>query len=348
MTAERFWANWLVWFLFLGGIGLGSLFIVALQHLTDARWSVPVRRVPERLGSLVLPAVPLGLIALFSLPVLYPWVDGHLQGGKAGWLNIPFFSVRVAVCLGLWAVSYWVLTGTSTRQDRTKDPRASLRLRRFAPVFMILFGLTLTLAAFDWISSLEPHWYSDIFGVYLFAGVFLSALAATALGVIYLMERGRLPGVRFDHLYNLGSFLFAFTVFWSYIGFAQYMLMWYANLPEEVFWYNQRIEGPWLGLSLVLAVLHFVIPFIALVSRDAKGSPARLKWVAVMVLAAHLLDLFWLIFPVLGPPAFSWPEVVFALVFVAGGLLWVRRSMSRGEDMPVGDPFLEEGLAFRL
>jgi hypothetical protein len=313
----RFWANWVLWLTFLISIGLGSLFLVALEHLVAARWSVPIRRVAERLSGLVLLAAPVALVALFALPVLYPWARPEaahhpLIAAKAAWLNVPFFALRVIACLALWALSFRILAGGSIRQDTTKDPAFTLRARRFAPAFMALFALTITLVAFDWISSLEPEWYSD-------------------------------------NLYNLGGFMFAWTVFWSYIGFAQYMLMWYGNMPEEVFWYKQRIQGPWLGVVALLAVVHFVLPFFALIPRESKGDPRRLRWVAFLMLGAHFLDLYWLIFPVLGEtPLLSWPEISFGLLFIGAGLLWIRRAMAIGEDMPVGDPFLREGLEFRL
>jgi hypothetical protein len=354
VSPERFWANWLLWFLFVLTIGLGSLFIVALGHLVGARWSVPIRRAPERLSGLVVLAAPMALIALLSLPVLYPWArpEGALHpaiAGKAPWLNVPFFAIRVVVCFALWGLAYRILVGGSMKQDQTKDPAFSVRARRFAPAFMVIFALTITLVAFDWISSLEPEWYSDIFGVYLFAGTFLAGLGASALVVIYLVEHGRLPGVTNDHLYNLGGFMFAFTVFWSYIGFAQYLLMWYGNMPEEIFWYKQRIEGPWLNVVLLLAVVHFLVPFFALVPRGRKGDPRGLRWVAVLVLAAHFLDLYWLVLPVVGTsPPLSWPEISFALCFLGLTLLWVDRAMRSGADMPVGDPLLQEGLEFRL
>lgn len=354
MSWERFWANWLLWFLFVLSIGLGSLFIVALEHLVGAKWSVPIRRAAERLGGLVLLAIPLGLVALLSLPSLYPWArpeaaDDPLLVAKAPWLNMPFFSLRVLVCIVLWAVSHWILVGGSLKQDRTRDPRATQRARRFAPVYMIIFALTVTLVSFDWLSSLEPEWYSDVFGVYLFAGMFLSGLAATTLVVLHLMARGRLPGVGPHHLYNLGGFLFAFTVFWSYIGFAQYLLMWYANLPEEIVWYQKRIDGPWAWVVLLLALIHFVVPFFALIPSAAKRDPRRLRWVAALVLFSHWLDLYWLIFPVLGVgPLLGWPELVFVVGGSGLGLWWLGRRLRCGEDMPVGDPFLEEGLAFHL
>lgn len=354
LPAERFWANWLLWFLVLFTVALGSLFLVALEHLVSARWSVPIRRVPERLATLLIPTAPLALVALAALPVLYPGVrpealHNKILAGKAAWLSLPFFSLRVVLSLVLVLGGLALLVGGSFRQDRTKDPRFTVKARRFAPVFMGIFALVTTLVAFDWVGGLTPEWYSDIFGVYLFAGAFLGGLAATALGVTHLRDQGRLEGVRRDHLYNLGGFLFAFTVFWSYIGFAQYMLMWYANLPDEVVYYQVRLAGAWHGITIALALLHFVIPFFALVTRDAKADPARLRRVAYLMLFAHVLDLYWLIFPVLpGGPAFGWPELSFALMFLGGAVLWVKAAFRRGEDLPVGDPLLKEGLEFHL
>lgn len=351
---ERFWANWILWFLFLLTTGLGCLFLVALEHTVGARWSIPLRRVPERLSGLVLLMAPAALIALFSLPVLYPWTDPEtlknpIVGGKAAWLNTPFFSLRVVACLVLWLIAYRVFVSGSMRQDRDRDPAYNLRARRFAPIFMAIMGITITLVAFDWISSMEPEWYSDIFGVYIFSGSFLAGLAATTLAVLYLKNGGRIPAVGPDHIYNLGGFLFAFTVFWSYIGFAQYMLMWYANMPEEVFWYKDRLQGAWGPLLLALAALHFLIPFFLLIPREAKSNPRFLLWVATLMLVSHWLDLYWMIFPVLGHgPLFGWPEISFALLFLSASAWWIRRSMARGEDMPIGDPLLQEGLEFRL
>jgi hypothetical protein len=352
--AQRFWANWLVWSLYLATLVLGSLFIVALEHLVGARWSVPLRRVPERLAGLVVLAAPAAVVLLLAVPVLYPWARPEallnpVIAAKSGWLNVPFFAGRVLACVTVWLLSWKVLVGGSLRQDETGDPNFNVRARRFAPVYMVLFGLTITVVAFDWVSSLDPEWYSDIIGVYLFGGAFLTGLAASVLLALYLIDRGRLDGVRFDHLYNLGGFMFAFTVFWSYIAFAQYLLMWYANMPEEVFWYKDRLDGAWLPVLLALAALRFLVPFFALLPRDVKGAMRRLRWVSVLVLMAQFLDLYWLVFPVLGKtPLFSWPELSFALLFVGAGGLWLLRSLRRGADMPVGDPFLKEGLAFRL
>ena len=351
---QRFWANWVMWFVLVFTMGLGALFIAALEHLVNAKWSVPIRRIPERIATLLLPAIPIGLIALGALPVLYPGTRPEaahhpILAGKAFWLSIPFFSVRTLIAFALVLVGLTVLVGGSLKQDTTRDPAFNIRARKFAPGFMAIFALVITVVAFDWVSGLTPEWYSDIFGVYIFAGAFLSGLAATALSVLYLQGQDRLSGVRGDHLYNLGGFLFAFTVFWSYIGFAQYMLMWYANMPDEVIYYKVRLAGMWRYITIALGAMHFILPFFVLVTRDAKQDPRRLRRVAFLMLAAHVLDIYWLIFPILGgKPLLGWPELSFALFFIGGILLWLRAAMEKGEDMPVGDPFLREGLEFRL
>jgi hypothetical protein len=351
IARERFWANWVLWQVLLVTVALGALFLVALEHLVGARWSVPIRRVPERVAGLLWLAAPATLVALFSLPVLFHRWSGAeaaqdpVVSGKAAWLNIPFFSVRVLLCLAAWLVSYAVLVRGSLRQDATRDARFNLRARRFAPAFMVAFAITVTLVAFDWIASIEPAWYSDVFGVYLFAGSFLAGLAATTLAVLRQKGVGRLARITGGHVYNLGALMFAFTVFWGYIGFAQFMLMWYADLPEEVFWYRERTLGSWLGVVLVLVVARFFVPFFALITADAKSDPVRLRWVAVLMLFGHWVDLYWLVFPSLGGAvAVSWPEIAFALLFGGAAVVWLRRALDRGEAMPVGDPFLPEAL----
>ena len=351
---ERFWGNWLLWTLFLLTIGLGCLFIVGLEHVVGAKWSVPIRRIPERLSGLVLLMSPALLLALLSLQYIYPWtrpenLQDPVLAGKAVWLNVPFFIIRLFICLALWLVSYRILVTGSFRQDCRRDFRFNIRARRMAPLFMAIFGITITVVAFDWISSLEPTWYSDILGVYLFAGTFLAALSATSLLLIHQLVYRKLPGVGPDHVYNLGGFIFAFTVFWGYIGFAQYLLMWYANLPEEVVWYRERLEGLWLVIVLVIVTFHFLVPFLALLPRDAKSSLRRLGWVSMLMLTAHWLDLYWMIMPALGQsPQFGWMELSFTLFFISLTLMWIRRALAQGADMPIGDPFLREGLEFRL
>ncbi|MDE3054178.1 MAG: hypothetical protein KGL38_03215 [Gemmatimonadota bacterium] len=351
---ERFWADWLIGFVILVCVALGALFIVALQHITGATWSVPLRRVPERLAALTPWIVPVALVALLSLPVLFSWTQPGAAADpvlalKTSWLNYPFFIARLAVCVAVWVWSYRVLVTGSVRQDRTRDPRATVTMRRYSPVFMILLALTLTAFAFDWVSSLQASWYSDIFGVYLFAGAVTSSIAATALLTIYLMRRGRLAGVTGDHLYNLGGLLFGFTIFWGYIAFSQYLLQWYADMPGEVFWFRERTTGAMAGVFALLGIGHFAVPFLGLITRNSKKSWKRLCWVSVWVLFMEIVDVFWLVSPIQGHGLhLGWPEAAFAAFFLAGGLLVVTRALRMGEDTPVGDPFLADGLHFHL
>ncbi|MDE2491851.1 MAG: quinol:cytochrome C oxidoreductase [Elusimicrobia bacterium] len=352
--APRFWANWLVWFVILACVALGTLFLVALQHITGSLWSVPLRRVPERIAALTPWLVPIAAVALFSLPAVFSWTQPGADKItplvlKSAWLNYPFFILRLAACLAIWVLSYRLLITRSLRQDETKDPKVTVSIRRFAPAFMILLALTITVFAFDWVSSLEAAWYSDMFGVYLFAGAVTSAVAATTLGVIYLHRRGRLPGVTDDHLYNLGGLMFGFTIFWGYIAFSQYLLQWYANLPEEVFWFQQRTSGKMEGVFILLMAGHFFVPFLGLMTRSDKKNWRRLRGIAIWVLLMEFVDVFWLISPIQGRGLhLSWPEAAFALFFLSAGLLVILRAMNRGEDMPVGDPFLADGLKFHL
>lgn len=353
-SPERFFMNWILWFLVILTVSLGALFMVALEHVVASVWSVPLRRVPERLASLLFLAIPMGLVALFAVPKLYPgtFPEAHsdaVLAGKAFWLSFPFFTVRVVLCFALWLLFYALLVRGSFRQDATRDAAFTVKARRLAPLFMMVFAVTLTVVSFDWISGLQPKWYSDIFGVYLFAGTFLAGVAATAVAAIYLYDRGRLEGVKGDHLYNLGGLLFAFTIFWAYIAFAQYLLMWYADMPEEVFWFKPRTHGGWLAVFIVLFLVRYAVPFFALISRTYKSNPKRLRFMAVWMLCGHVIDLYWLIFPVLGSKVtLGWQEAAFALFFASLAVIWARRAMAQGKDMPVGDPFFEAGLEFRL
>lgn len=312
-----------------------------------------MRRVPERIASLVPLSILLLLVAILGVPALFPWTrpeaaHNPILVAKSPWLNFPFFVIRAAVCALAWILFYRFYVRGSLKQDSDKDPSFTVRARRLAPPFVVVFFFSLTIVAFDWISSLEPEWYSDMFGVYLFAGTFISGIAAMTLGVLFLIRRGRLPEVGSKHYYNLGTLGLAFTVFYAYIGFAQYMLIWYADLPEEVVWFKHRIEGPWQPIALLLPLLHFFIPFFLLIGSAGKSKPKVMRIAALSILVGHFVDLYWLIFPIFGAPQFSWPEVSMACLFLGLGFLQLRRAMGRGADMPVGDPLLAKGLEWQL
>ncbi len=361
---SRIGHGYLLGFAFVWTIVLGSLFFVALQHITRSVWSVTMRRVAEMFAS------PMLLLAAFFVPVvvfgvlhhsfgIFEWMDPeHVRGdavlqGKAPYLNYRFWLLRAAVFFGLWVVFGAFFVRQSLKQDAGEsDPSTSRRLRKWSGPFLILFAFTVTFASFDWIMSLDAHWYSTIYGVYVFSGMTLAGLAAITLGVIYFRKRGWIdPSLLTpDHLYSLGGLLFAFTCFWAYIAFSQFLLIWYANIPEETSWFVDRVENGWLAVTLLLAAVRFVVPFFLLLSRRAKKDPRTLVAASVLVLFGQLLDLYWLIMP--GSPHAAPPlglaEVGPALLLTGVFLFAWARFTARHRLVAAGDPLFDEARHFHL
>ena len=350
---------YLVSYLFFLSVAVGSLLLVALEYAAGADWSTPFRRISEFFAA-ALPLLLLFVIPLFfSTKNLFMWshenfshVDKVLEA-KSAYLNTPFFIVRVIVIILLWCLFYWLITKNSRKQDNVQDQLLTKRNITLSVIFIPLFAITITLIAVDWIMSLESKWFSTIFGVYLFAGVALCSLAVLTLSAVKLKEKGYLhQSIGKDHFYSLGTLLFAFTVFWGYIAFSQYMLMWYGNLPEETFWYMQRWNGGWKIISVLLIITHFIVPFFALISYEAKTNLKRLKFISIWILCVHFLDIYWLIMPSMSRNnhayTFSWIDFVYPVFFI-GVLLLVFNKMSEKINLvPVGDPKLQRGLDFHL
>ncbi len=361
---RRFSYPYLWGFSFVWAVVLGSLFFVALQHLTGSVWSVVIRRVGELL------AAPMWLVALLFIPVLlfaykagffglFPGLDAahahgdHVLHGKAPYLNFGFFALRAGAFWLIWLVFARLYVGVSLRQDAAKDgTNAALRMRRISPAFMMLFAMSVTFASFDWLMGLNPHWFSTIFGVYVFAGMFASGLAAITLATIYLRAKGHLgkQDVRRDHLYNLGALLFGFSCFWAYIGFSQFMLIWYGHMPEETMYYYARLSGPWGSVTVLLALLRFVLPFLLLMSRRAKMSTQMLIAMSSLVLIGQLVDLYWMIMPELhkAAPVLGWAELAPLSMMVGAVLLIARRFSTTNATTAIGDPLLAKSRAFHL
>ena len=362
--------TWLVACAFFLTISLGAMFFVIIQHLTRAGWSVVVRRVAELAAAntpvLALLVAPLVVQTLRGDDGLYPWVDADrvretpTLAAKAVFLDPRFFAARLALYFAIWWLVGRFLLARSTAQDTSNGVEPTLALERRAAPAMVAFALSLNFAAFDLVMSVSPTWYSTIFGVYVFAGSVMSFFAATVLGLRFLQSRGLLrEEVTVEHYHDLGKFLFAFVFFWGYIAFSQFMLIWYADLPEETFWFQPRMEGTWGTLSLVLLFGHFVLPFAGLLSRHAKRRLAVLSAWAVWLLAMHALDLAWLVLPESGHAAVSSeaaaahgvaiPWLQLAAAFLSVGGLWtfsfLRLARTRSL-CPIGDPRLPQSLAF--
>jgi hypothetical protein len=352
-------ASYLVAFVDWLGVALGALIMLGAFHAAKARWPIVLRRFLETIP-LTIP-----LFALLFLPIalglrhLYLWVDPsgltgellHAVEHKRPYLNVPFFLVRAVLYFALWIGVGGLLRRWSVRQDQAGGHALTERQRRLGTVALPFLALTLSFAAFDWMMSIDPRFYSTIFGVYWFAGSFLSAFAVLVLAAA--ATRG-LPDhfgahLNADHVHSLGKFLLAFTAFWAYIAFSQFMLIWIANIPEEIPWYMVRTGSPWGRLGVFLAVGHFLVPFLLLLSRDLKRDPRRLAWVAGWILVVHALDLHWIIMPRIheAGPSPSWMDLTAFLGVGAAFLAALVFRMRGAATIPVRDPYLEESLRYQ-
>ena len=349
--------NYLVAFTFLASMAVGSLFWIAIEYIAGADWSTPIRRVPEFFGSL------LWFVAIAAIPVilfshdLYHWThveavaSDTILAGKSGYLNEPFFIFRMFVVVGIWLAFYFLISRNSQKQDKSGEQKLTKINIRLSAAFILLFAFTITIAGIDWIMSLEPHFFSTMFGVYYFSGTVLAGISIITYATVKLNENGYLhPAMSNDTYYSLGALMFAFNIFWAYIAFSQYMLIWYANLPEETFWFIERMNNGWDMMALGLILFHFVIPFLVLLPRSVKTNPKTLKVMSIWLLLAHYYDLYFLIMPTYSPEAliFGWMEIGFILV-PFGLAIFVIGWQSRKKNLvPVRDPKLERGLHFHL
>jgi hypothetical protein len=360
--AKHFYTSYLVNYSFFLSLTLGGLFFVLVQHLSRAGWSVVVRRFAEAIGVNSILLLILLIPILGGMHHLFPWTRAELVANdpllqwKQPYLNIPFFILRCLIYFAVWCGFAHFLFRRSIEQDQSGDPSLTLRMEKWSAPGMILFAFTLTFAAFDLLMSRDPHWFSTIYGVYYFAGSILGFVALVPPVFFLLQKSGRLKhSVTEEHYHDLGKLIFAFTVFWAYIAFSQFMLIWYAHLPEETGWYHRRLAGQWGGMSLVLLIGHFIIPFFGLISRYPKRRIYLLAPWAVWILVMHWLDLYWLVMPeydwgvegtVTGQVPFHLLDVTTFLgiggLYVAGIVYWLKDHSL----VPVGDPRLKESLTF--
>lgn len=350
---ERAWLAYLAGFFYFTSIALGGVFFLAIKSAAKAGWVVNVRRFPEALSSFLPFALVAGIIYLVGAHDVYEWLKpevvshDHILQHKASYLNYPFFIVRMILFLGAWIFFQRKLVGFSLEQDRSGDESLTNKAVGYAIAFILVFAISYSLFSVDLLMSLQPHWFSTIFGVYTFAGLFQSALATMILFVIYGMNTGALKGfVDENHLHDLGKFLFAFTVFWAYIAYSQYMLIWYANLPEETQFFIPRSEGTWAYVSIALILFRFIVPFLALLPRWVKRSPKHLAPIAVLLLIMQYVDLYWLIYPNLDKKQviFGPQEVLVWAGFGGAFLFAVTKFLSSHPIVPLKDPRQHESM----
>jgi hypothetical protein len=352
---QQFYFSYLVSFLFFLSIALGALFFVLVQFATKAGWSVVVRRIAENIAG-TLPLFLLLFIPLLTgMHELFHWshadvvANDPLLQGKAAFLNTTFFTIRAVFYVACWTFLGWWYFRNSLKQDVSGDPKITHKLQFWSGPSLILFALTLTFASIDWIMSLDPHWYSTMYGVYFFAGCVVAIYAFMSIITADMQRTGLLKNlITIEHFHDLGKMLFAFVVFWSYIAFSQYLLIWYANIPEETVYYAHRMEGSWLYVGVTLMVGHFFIPFFYLMSRHVKRNKTLLLIGSVWMLGIHYVDLYYLVMPTLHAHDVHLSLLDLSTFLGIGGFFvasvgWI---MNKNYLIPIKDPRLAESLAF--
>ena len=356
LSPERFFQSYLFSFLAVMFVPLGAMFFLMTGYLTGAAWNVTMRRIAENL----MVAIPAGFLlfvpVLFGIHNLYLWANADAVSHdailklKTGWLNPTAFSIRAFVYILIWSVIAWRIHANSTRQDKTRSVEQMHAISRWSAPGLVITFLTVTLAAFDWSMSLDPHWYSTIFGIYCYAGGGLMFICVWTLICLWFRDNNILRHtIRIEHYHDLGKWMFAMVIFWAYIAFSQYLLIWYANLPEETVWFRNRFEGSWSWISAAILFGHFVIPFLILLPRASKRNFKVLRFMAVWLIFFQLLDWYWQVLPTFnrGGIMLHWLDLatLFAVASTMGLVFWHR--MREHALIPVGDPRLEQSLEFQ-
>ena len=355
-SREQFFRSYLTGYAWMLGLTAGALGLLLLHHVTRGAWGVMVRRTLEAAAN----PLTFGFCVVAFLPVvlgiqtLYEWSHAEVVAGdavltkKTFWLNTPSFLARSAVYFALWLLLAGVLGRLSARQDETGERKLALWMQRWSAGGLVVYFVSMTLASFDWLMSLTPHWYSTIYGLYVIIGQAVAAMALVALVALVLGE-GDSPAVPFQprHLHDYGKLLFAFVCVWAYFGYSQFIIIWSGNLPEETAFYASRLNGGWKATTVALLLLHYALPFALLLSRDRKRSARALAPVAVLLLVARWLDLHWLVAPAFSKNAFTLHWLDLAAPLALGGV-WLRLFTLRLKArplVPANEPFLKEALA---
>jgi len=356
---RRFMHSYLLAFTYFLSFALGGLFFVLIQHLTSSTALVVQRRLAEILTAAFPMLFVLSLGIIIPLWVgnksLYIWSDpdavrgDHVLEAKAGYLNAPFFAIRMLIYFTVWMVLSRYFLKRSVEQDTSGDPALSARMKKVAGPATILFALTTAWAGFDLLMSLTPHWFSTIWGVYYFAGCAISVYCLLAIMSFALQKSGRVTrSITIEHYHDDGKMANAFTLFWAYICFSQFMLIWVANLPEETSFFRPRMFTEWKWISIAVIVLHFCVPFVGMMSRHVKRNPPLLALWCMYMLGVHLFDLYWIVMPAFSPEKIVIHPIDLLCVAGVGGLFLFGALSVAGSArlIPVRDPNLKTSLHF--
>jgi hypothetical protein len=353
LNSKQFFYSYLTSFTFFTSIALASLILVMIHHVTKSSWGTVIRRIPESF------LANIGIWSVFMIPILlgmsslYKWtsveyvINDPIMVGKIPFLNEPFFVIRQFIYFAIWGFLGFKLHKISVEMDRTNDWGLTTLLRKFSAPGILIFALTVAFASFDWLMSLDAHWFSTMFGVYFFAMSFQALFPVIILMVLWLQKKGLLKNtIGQAHIYDLGAWLFGFTVFYAYIAFSQFLLIYYANIPEETIWYYHRLEGSWAIITYGLLIGRFILPFILLLNREPKHNKKLLTFVSVLIITMHLIELHWIVMPVINYHGFSlsWLDVT-TFLGLGGIFMGLFFTKFKSHNMvPVNDPQLADSL----
>jgi hypothetical protein len=348
----QFLQSYLTAYMLCLGVTLGCFALGMVHQLSGGAWGVVIRR-PIGAASRVLPVMTALFIPIvLGMTRLYPWTNAELVAHdevlqhKHLYLNVPFWIIRAALYFIVWNGVGYFLNGWSLEQDRTGDPRIARRMQRLSAGGLVAYGLTITFASFDWLMSLEPHWYSTIYGVIILGGQGLSALAFLIAALVWLSRRPPLDRIVVPaHFHDLGNLLLAFTMLWAYFSFSQYLIIWAGNLPAEIAWYLHRVSTSWRVIGVALIVFHFAVPFVLLLSRTIKRQADLIVRLAIAILVVRLVDLYWLVAPEFHERLYvSWLDIVLPLAMASLWLGCFIRQLRGRAILPVHDPEFDEAL----
>jgi hypothetical protein len=366
---HRVWVNLWINNVYLVGIALCGVLFLAIQYASQAGWSAYIKRIPEAFGSWLYLGFGLTLVvfglANFAGPGhyhMFHWLDSSLYveggenydaiiAGKSAYLNLGFFLARMVLYFLIWILMYRFIRNESMKEDLNGGDQSWRKMRTYSTLFIIFFAITSSTAAWDWILSIDTHWFSTMFGWYVFSSWFVAALAAVTLMIIWLRERGYLMQLNSSHLHDLGKYIFAFSIFWAYIWFSQFLLIYYANIPEEAVYFVERLKSSqYEWVFFVNILLNFVFPFLVLMTRDSKRHTIFLKIVCTILLIGHWIDFYLMITPgTLGENGgFGLMEFGIAAVFAAGFIFVVLRALTKAPLVAQNHPMLEESLRHHI
>jgi hypothetical protein len=353
VSPQRAWYSFLTNYVFFLALGAGGAFLVALEYITSATWTVVFRRLPEAAANYLPAAFLLAIVLLIGVPHIYPWAvagyTGFITASKRAYFAMPFYSARTLVAIGVWCLfGFWFIRNSTQQDDNPAvlEPRPTFGKKptvrgRVAAGFLVFFAYSFTWCFVDWVMALEPHWDTTMWGVYGFAGLFQASLAMVLLFTVLLRRRNMFGGAVKDYHYvDLARIVHAFSIFMVYIGFAQYMLIWYANYPEETTYFHQRIVGGWGYLFLALLIAKWALPFTILMNQKVRTNEKVLIAMSSLILVAEWFDCYWLIMPVIHPSFYvpNWVEVGVFFGFLGIFGLVTTRYLSRHPTVPIGDP----------